>query len=120
MILMAFEKGELDRIRPFLDTDVADSFAEAIAAREANGLTVEATFVGLKEMVLQEATFNPATKAAEITVRYVGETTQVVRDKAGAIVEGSPTEIKRQRDQWTFARRMGSDDPNWQLVATGD
>jgi predicted lipid-binding transport protein (Tim44 family) len=120
MILMAFEKGELDRIRPFLDTDVADSFAEAIAAREANGLTVEATFVGLKEMVLQEATFDPATKTGEVTVRYVGETTQVVRDKAGTIVEGSPTEIKRQRDLWTFARRMGSDDPNWQLVATGD
>jgi predicted lipid-binding transport protein (Tim44 family) len=120
MILMAFEKGELDRIRPFLDKDVADSFADAIAAREANGLTVEATFVGLKEMALQEATFDPATKTAEITVRYVGETTQVVRDKAGTVVEGSPTEIKRQRDQWTYARRMGADDPNWQLVATGD
>ncbi len=120
MILIAFEKGEIDRIRPFLDTDVADSFAQAVTAREANGLTVEATFVGLKEMALQEATFDPATKTAEITVRYVGETTQVVRNKAGEVVEGSPTEIKRQRDLWTFARRMGSDDPNWQLVATGD
>ena len=39
---------------------------------------------------------------------------------AGEIVEGSPTEIKRQRDVWTFARKMGSADPNWQLVATGE
>jgi predicted lipid-binding transport protein (Tim44 family) len=30
MILMAFEKGELDRIRPFLSDDVEASFAEAI------------------------------------------------------------------------------------------
>ncbi|MBA4324690.1 MAG: preprotein translocase subunit Tim44, partial [Rhodobacter sp.] len=38
MILMAFEKGELDRIRSFLSDDVEASFAEAIAAREAQGL----------------------------------------------------------------------------------
>jgi predicted lipid-binding transport protein (Tim44 family) len=120
MILMAFDKGELDRIRPFLSDEVEATFANAIAAREAEGLTVEAKFVGMKEMVLHEATFDPITKLAEISVRYVGETTSVVRNKAGEIVEGSTTEVKRQRDVWTFARTMGSDDPNWQLVATGD
>jgi predicted lipid-binding transport protein (Tim44 family) len=120
MILMAFEKGELDRIRPFLSDDVETTFAAAIAAREAEGLTVEAKFVGMKEMVLHEATFDSTTKLAEIAVRYVGETTSLVRNKAGEVVEGSATEIKRQRDIWTFARTMGSSDPNWQLVATGD
>ncbi|MGL6208852.1 MAG: Tim44/TimA family putative adaptor protein, partial [Paracoccaceae bacterium] len=34
MILMAFEKGELDRIRPFLSDEVEASFAGAIEARE--------------------------------------------------------------------------------------
>ena len=57
---------------------------------------------------------------AEITVRFSGELTSVVRNKAGDVVEGKPDEIKRQRDIWTFARAMGSDDPNWLLVATGD
>jgi predicted lipid-binding transport protein (Tim44 family) len=120
MILMAFERGDLDSIRPFLSDEVEASFAEAIAARDHDGLTVDASFVGMKELVLQEATFNPDTKMAEIAVRFVGEQTYVVRNKAGEIVEGNPREIKRQRDVWTFARRMGSDDPNWQLVATGD
>ncbi len=120
MILMAFEKGELDRIRPFLSDDVEASFAEAIAQREREGLTVEATFVGMKELAFHDATFDRDTSLAEISVRFVGEQTYVVRNKAGEIVEGSPKEIKRQRDVWTFARRMGVDDPNWQLVATGD
>jgi predicted lipid-binding transport protein (Tim44 family) len=120
MILMAFEKGELDRIRPFLSDEVEATFASAIAARHADGLTVEANFVGMKEMVLHEATFDAAAKRAEISVRYVGETTSLVRNKAGEVVEGSATEIKRQRDVWTFARTMGASDPNWQLVATGD
>jgi predicted lipid-binding transport protein (Tim44 family) len=53
-------------------------------------------------------------------VRYTGELTSVVRNKAGEVVDGHPTNIKRQRDVWTFARPMGVQDPNWQLVATGD
>jgi predicted lipid-binding transport protein (Tim44 family) len=120
MILMAFEKGELDRIRPFLSDDVEASFAEAIAQREGDGLTVEATFLGIKELTLHEATFNADSRFAEIAVRFVADQTYVVRNKAGEVVEGSPREVKKTRDIWTFARQMGSDDPNWQLVATGD
>lgn len=120
MILMAFEKGELDKIRPFLADEVEAGFAEAIAAREREGLTVEASFVGMKELALNDATFNANTKLAEIAVRFVAEQTYVVRNKSGEIVEGSKSAIKKTRDIWTFARQMGSDDPNWQLVATGD
>ena len=120
MILMAFERGDLSSVRPFLGPEVHDSFLEAIEAREAQGLTVEANFVGLREMSFVEATFNPATKEGEVTVRFGGELTSVIRNKAGVIDEGSATEIKRQRDVWTFARKMGSADPNWQLVATGE
>lgn len=120
MILMAFEKGELDRIRPFLSDDVEASFAEVIGAREAEGLSIEANFVGLKEMALQEATFDTTSGFGEITVRFVGELTSAVRNKAGEVVEGDPKTVKRQRDVWTFARKLGAADPNWQLVATGD
>jgi predicted lipid-binding transport protein (Tim44 family) len=120
MILMAFERGELDKIRPFLSDEVEASFGSVIDARDRDGLTVEANFLGLREITLNDAEFDATTRTGEITVRYVGELTSVVRNKAGEVVEGSTTEIKRQRDSWTFARRMGVQDPNWQLVATGD
>lgn len=120
MILTAFEKGELDRIRPFLSDDVEASFAEAINQREVDGLTIEANFLGIKELALHDATFNPDSRFGEISVRFVADQTYVVRNKSGEIVEGSPREVKKTRDIWTFARQMGSDDPNWQLVATGD
>ena len=119
-ILMAFEKGKLDDIVPLLSKDVYDSFQSVVDAREQEGLAVEASFVGLRELALHDATFNRDTREAEITVRFVGELTSVVRNRMGEVVEGSPTEVKRQRDVWTFARRMGADDPNWQLVATGE
>lgn len=120
MILMAFEKGEMDRIKPFLSPEVFETFSQSVAQREAEGLSVDASFVGLREMVLSDASFDSSTREADISVRFLGELTSVVRNKAGDVVEGSPTAIKKQRDIWTFSRRMGADDPNWHLSATGD
>lgn len=120
MILMAYEKGELDRIRSFLSEEVAATFAQAINAREAQGLTSDTTFLGIRELSLSDAEFDTTTRTGEITVRFVAEITSVVRNKAGEVVDGAAGEVKRQRDSWTFARRMGVSDPNWQLVATGD
>lgn len=120
MIVMAFEKGELDKIKNFLGSEVYETFAEAVKAREEQGFTVDANFVGIRELALHDASFDKTTKEGEVAVRFVGELTSVVRNKLGEVVEGSPSEIKRQRDVWTFARQMGSDDPNWLLVATGD
>ena len=120
MILMAFERGDLSQVRAFLDVEIEAAFTDAIEAREAEGLPVEATFVGLRELALHNATFDRATKRAEISIRYVGELTSVVRNAAGDVVEGDAKTVKRQRDVWTYARVMGASDPNWQLVATGD
>lgn len=118
MIVMGFERGNLDEIQPFLADDVFETFVDVVSAREDQGLSIEAEFVGVRETTLQDVKFDKDTNNAEITMRFVGELTSVVRDKDGNIVEGSPNTVKRQKDTWTFARTMGSNDPNWLLVAT--
>lgn len=118
MILMAFERGDVEGLRPFLAPDVLETFEHVIDQRNEQGLMIEAEFVGVREVTLQNATFDRASKVGEITVRFVGELTSVVRNAEGEIIEGDSSSIKRQRDVWTFARTMGSDDPNWALVAT--
>lgn len=120
MILMAFEKGDVEPIRSFVSPEVYGVFHDAIEARKEQGLTVEANFVGLREIAVNDAMFERDTGVAEIAVRFLGELTSVVKNAAGEIVEGNATEVKRQRDTWTFQRKMGVNDPNWQLVATGD
>lgn len=120
MILMAFEKGNLADIKPFLAEDVYDTFAQVVEAREEQGLTIEAEFIGIRELTLHDASFVQDTGQAEITMKFIGELTQVVRDRSGEVIEGSATQVKKQKDIWTFARVMGSDDPNWKLVATDE
>ena len=120
MILMGFENGDIDQIKPFISEEVYEAFLSVIAAREDQGLTVDAQFIGVRETTLVDATFDDASRLAEVTVRFVGELVYAVRNEAGEIVEGDEKQSKKQKDVWTFARSMGSDDPNWQLVATSE
>ena len=53
-------------------------------------------FVGLRELGLQDASFDRSTGEAEVTVRFVGELTSVVRNASGDIVEGG-AELIRHR-----------------------
>ena len=119
MIVMAYENGDLDTLRDFLAPEVYDSFREAIEGRRAKGYTVEAQFAGVREVKILDASFDRASGEADITVRFLGELTSVVKDPEGRIVEGAPGELKQQRDVWTFTRVMSSDDPNWLLSGTG-
>ena len=118
MIVMGFERGDLNDIQPLLADDVFETFVDVVSAREDEGLQIEANFIGVRETSVHNASYDPVTREAEITMRFLGELTSVVRDREGKVIEGSETEVKRQKDTWVFARKMGIDDPNWQLVAT--
>ena len=118
MILTAFEKGDLSDVRSFLAPQVADAFDNVIAQRKAQGITSEVQYLGTRETALEAAEFDPASGTGEVSVRFVGELIAAHRDDQGNIVDGDPKTARKQRDVWTFARRMGQSDPNWQLVAT--
>lgn len=119
MIVMAYENGDLDALRGLLSAEVFAPFAAAIEERQAKGYTVQAEFVGVREVTLVDARFDPQTSEGDISMRFLGELTSVVRDPQGHVVEGDPKEIKQQRDVWTFTRVMTSDNPNWLLTGTG-
>ncbi len=100
--------------------EIEQAFDDVINDRKFNGLSIEASFIGMRELKLVSADFDNSTNLAGITVSFTAELTSVVRDKSGSIIEGDGKQIKRQKDVWTFARSMASGDPNWQLVATGE
>jgi predicted lipid-binding transport protein (Tim44 family) len=120
MILTGFEKGDLAEIKPFLSGDVYEAFAGVVESRDKDGLSIDFKFIGISETTLVDADFDETTKNAEITIKFLNESTSAVYDNGGDLKEGSPTDIKKQRDVWTFGRTMGTGDPNWFLVATGE
>lgn len=118
MILMAFENGDLKTLENFLSPEVYNSFAGVVQGRRDKNWKVEASFNGVREVKLVKAEFDPKSRESDITMRFVAELTSVVRDSSGQVVEGDAKAMRRQKDIWTFSRVMGSDSPNWVLVAT--
>lgn len=116
MIVTAFAQGDRETLKNLLAPEVYDGFVAAIATREAAQQKAELTFVGIEEAKITAA--NLEARTARIAVRFISELITVTRDKDGKVVEGDPTEVQTIRDSWTFARDVGSRDPNWKLVAT--
>ena len=116
MIVASFADGDAKTLRPLLSNDVFEDFAGAIREREEQNQTLETTLVGIKEAEVEEAELQGRT--AFVTLRFVSEQINVIKDSEGRIVEGDPSEVTQITDIWTFARNTRSRDPNWTLVAT--
>jgi predicted lipid-binding transport protein (Tim44 family) len=116
MIVTAFAKGDRATLRRLLADDVYESFAHAISEREARGERVEMTFVSLEKVLIDDA--QAKGNLAQVTVRFLSKLITATYDKAGAVIDGSPERVVDMTDIWTFAREIGSRDPNWRLVAT--
>ena len=116
LIVTSFARGDRDALRGLLAADVFDSFAAAISAREAQGETVETTFVSIDKATIADAHLRDG--AAQITMRFASKLITLTRDRAGAIIDGGTDKIMDVIDVWTFARQVSAKDPNWKLVAT--
>jgi len=116
MIVDGFAAGDLSQVEPFLNEDVHQDFAGAIAAREEAGETLETTLVSFRSVEVLEARLEGRT--ALVTIKFVTEQTSVVKDSEGRIVDGDPAAISEITDIWTFSRDTRSRDPNWVLVET--
>ncbi len=116
MVVDAFAKGDTATLRPLLGDDVYDEFAAAIRERMADGHVQETTIVALDAAEIISAEMRSST--ARVTVKFVSQQINVVRDKDGEEVGGNPSLIERVTDIWIFARNTRSSDPNWSLIET--
>ncbi|ABD05111.1 import inner membrane translocase, subunit Tim44 [Rhodopseudomonas palustris HaA2] len=118
MIVMAFANGDRRALKDLLSSEVYESFEAAIKDREKNELKTETRFVAIEKAELLGAEVRD--HVAQLTVKFVSQMISVTRDKAGAVVDGSPDKVADITDVWTFARDISSRDPNWKLVGTGN
>jgi len=116
MIVAAYAKNDTDTLRPLLSGDVYSRFATAIQDREDRGETMETELVVLKPPKIENIEVRDS--RALIDVRFQSEQVNVVKDKAGAIIDGDREHVDSVTDIWTFAHELSSGDPNWILVAT--
>jgi predicted lipid-binding transport protein (Tim44 family) len=116
MIVSAFAQGDRKTLKNLLSRDVYDGFDRAIGEREKRGEKAETTFVSIDKADI--VGIEVRNQVAHVMVRFVSQLITATRNAQGAVVDGSPEAVVEVTDVWTFARPIGSRDPNWQLVAT--
>lgn len=116
MIVSAFAQGDTKTLKGLLSRDVFEGFERAIQERERRGERSETTFVSIDKPAF--VAVDVRNRVAQVTLRFVSKLITATRDAAGKVLEGNPEAVVDVTDVWTFARTLGSRDPNWQLVAT--
>jgi predicted lipid-binding transport protein (Tim44 family) len=116
MIVTAYADGDRRMLKNLLSREVYEGFEGAIAEREKRGELVDNRFVSIDEAEITSAEVRSRT--AQVTVRFLSKLISVTRDKDGKVVDGNAEKVTEVTDIWTFAREVGSRDPNWKLVAT--
>lgn len=116
MILEAYWKGDRDTLRSLCDDDSYVAFADAIAAREAAGETLDNRLVAINEARIADVQVEGS--LARVTMRFDADIVGVTRDASGTIIAGSVTDAVQTHDRWSFKRTIGSSDPKWLLDET--
>lgn len=116
MILEAFWAGDREGYKAFVSDEICEQFDAAIAARKADGVSIENSLVETTKMDLSEVELEGT--IAEMTVKYTSELIAVTRDKEGVVIEGDESNTIRVNDVWTFAKDLSSDNPAWTLIST--
>ena len=110
MILEAYWQGDKETLRELCDDSVYEGFASAIDARDEAGETLDNKLIRIEDATIRDAELER--KEARITVRFLAS--------EGTVVAGSLDDAIESRDIWTFARRVDSRTPDWQLVETDE
>jgi predicted lipid-binding transport protein (Tim44 family) len=115
-VVTAFAAGDRETLGKLLTRDVLENFSGALDEREERGETLETTVVGVSSADVVDARM--AGRTAEVTVKFVTELMNVIRDATGALPPGKSDSVRVVTDIWTFVRDVRASDPNWALAET--
>ncbi len=115
-IVEAFSKGDKEKLRALLSPERFQHFSEEIDANAASGTKRETTLISILATDITDAAMQG--KVAHITIQFTSEQMSIMRDKDKNIVSGSPSNVEKAIDVWTFERDTSSRDPNWKIIAT--
>ena len=116
MIVEAFAKGDKPTLKNLLSQEVFDGFSKAIDSRNQAGEKLDFQFVGFEKVDFTSVAL--VEKRASIAVKFASQLISATFDKAGALIDGNPKEVRDITDIWTFERDVAQKDPNWRVVAT--
>ena len=117
IIVTSFAKGDVDTLENLVGKTLLKKFKDIIARRKEEGISAETDFIGFNEAIITDAKITKS-NLAKISVKFVSEQVNILRDKNGEVLEGDENFIQSITDVWTFECGLNATTPNWLLVST--
>ncbi|WP_298284624.1 Tim44/TimA family putative adaptor protein [Acidocella sp.] len=114
-IVTGFAAGDRAALKPLLAEHVYQTFAAAIAAREAAHERHRTEIKAILTAAIEDAQL--AGDLAAVVVRFVSDQVNVTLDATGTPLQGSEA-VTEITDLWTFEHDLKSPAPTWRLAAT--
>lgn len=115
LIIKYFNQGNLMQLKPLVDKDLYNSFAEKIKRREELDESHESVIVSIISQRIVEMKL--VKNMVFIAVEFLSEQINFTKDSKGNIISGSTSTINKVEDVWQFKKNTNSSDSNWLLVS---
>ncbi len=117
VITEAFNKADTEALKMLVSNSIYKKLQEVIRQRQTDKMTAETEFICFDKAEIIHAKITGKNKA-EISVEFVTEQINVLRDKNDKVVQGDENYIQTITDIWTFERPLDAKTLNWVLVST--
>ena len=117
IIVTAFSKGDTETLENLVSKSLIKKFQEIIEKRRAEGISAETDLIGFDQAEITAAKISK-NDIAKITVKFVSEQVNLLKNKDDEIIEGDENFIQNITDVWTFERCLTSTNPHGLLVST--
>ena len=117
IITEAFNKGDVETLKMLVSTSIFNKMQKIISQRKEEQITSETDFICFDKVNIIKAEINDKNKAL-ISVEFVSEQVNLLRNKDNEIIEGDENYIQTITDVWTFERTLDAKTLNWVLVST--
>ncbi|WP_425383367.1 Tim44/TimA family putative adaptor protein [Wolbachia endosymbiont (group A) of Melieria omissa] len=112
LIIKYFNQGNFSQLKPLLDKDLYDNFAEKIKHRKEVHESIIVSIVSQKILEIKLVK-----NVVFIAVYFLSEQINFVKNNEGDIISGSTSTINKVEDVWQFKKNVNSSDPSWLLVS---
>lgn len=116
MIVAAYRHYDYNTLKNLLSSKLYKDFEQGMKAQKSENEISETTIERVRSVDIED--INVKGSVAKISTKIVSEQINVVRDKAGTLIDGDENQIDIVTDIWTFERDLRSSDPTWKLVET--
>lgn len=113
VIFEAYAKGDKRILKELLAPKLYNAFCMAIDDRNSRGETLEGILVRFMNAEVIDSSVND--DDAFITVKFVTEQSNVLKDRNGTVLEGDSDFVDKRIDTWVFARKRSSMSATWLL-----